>query len=169
MSDKYIALNSNGIQAEVASTVVSTGVTEAGKIVGLDSNGRLDVSVMPVGIGADTNVIVASEALAAGDFVNVYDATGTPKVRKADATTAGKYANGFVLASVAQDGNATVYAEGTNNQVTGATAGRVFLSTTAGGFTSTPPSASGNVTQSIGYAVSATAINFQAGEPVIRA
>ena len=37
-------------------------VADAGKIPGLDATGRLDTSVMPVGIGADTTQAVASEA-----------------------------------------------------------------------------------------------------------
>jgi hypothetical protein len=45
----------------------------------------------------------------------------------------------------------------------------VFLSTTAGLATSTAPSASGNVVQRIGFATSATAINFQSQTPIVKA
>ncbi|NKY48034.1 hypothetical protein [Nocardia cerradoensis] len=167
--NKYIKLDTTtGNLTEQAAVQTSAGAGDAGKIPALDSSGRLDNSMLPVGIGADTATITASEALAAGDFVNIWNSTG-PKVRKADATTAGKEAHGFVLAAVSSGASATVYFEGTNTGVTGATAGPVFLATTAGTATSTPPSGSGNVVQRLGVAVSATAINFEGQPPVVLA
>ena len=122
---------------------------------------------MPVGIGADSKILPASENLAAGDLVNVWTDTGTAKARKADATVAGKEANGFVLAAVTLGQNATVYFDGTNTQLSGLTPGAVYyLSTTAGGVTTTPPSGSGNVVQRVGRAVSATELTFEPGEPI---
>lgn len=162
-SGKIPALNASGILDD---TIINATVTSsANKIPKLDGSGKLDVTVMPVGIGADTAVITASEALAAGDFVNVWNSTGS-KVRKADATTAGKHAMGFVLSAVSNGAAATVYFEGTNTQVTGMTPGDVFLSTTAGLATGTAPSASGNIVQPIGIATSATSINFQYNRPI---
>jgi hypothetical protein len=161
---KYIT-NNAGQLTEVATITTSAGAGDSGKIVGLDSAGKFDVSVMPVGIGADTATITASEALVAGDFVNIWNSTGA-KVRKADATTAGKEAHGFVLAAVSNGAAATVYFEGTNTQVTGLTAGKLFLSTTPGQAVSTAPSASGNVVQVVGFATAPTAMNFQSGTPI---
>ena len=60
-----------GVFTEVAATVTSAGAGNDGDLVALDSSGRLDNSVMPVGIGVDTKTIAASEALASGDWVNV--------------------------------------------------------------------------------------------------
>lgn len=157
-----------GVFTEVAATVTSAGAGNDGDLVALDSSGRLDNSVMPVGIGADTSTISASETLAAGDWVNVWNNSGA-KVRKADATTAGKEAHGFVLAAVTSGNPATVYFEGTNTQVSGQTPGPVFLQTTAGVGGPTVPSASGNVVQQIGVAVSATAVNFERSTPVVLA
>lgn len=168
MADKYI-YNNAGTLTEKAAIDTSAGAGDAGKIPALDASGRLDDSMMPVGIAADTASIPASESLAAGDFVNIWNDVGVTKVRKADATTAGKEAHGFVLAAVTAPANATVYFEGTNTQVTGATGGTVYLATTAGGFTGTAPSAAGNVVQKIGVAVSATAINFEGKEPIVLA
>lgn len=160
MADKYIR-NNSGTLTEKEATVVSAGAGDAGEIVALDNTGRLDQSVMPVGIGPDVSQILASEALSAGDFVNVYNNSGTANVRKADATTAGKQAHGYVLVSVDNGDPATVYFEGSNTQVSGATPGPVFLATSAGGFSSTAPSSAGNVVQRLGVAVSATEINFE--------
>ena len=166
--NKYIK-NNAGVLTEIAALQTSAGAGDAGKIVALDTAGRLDNSFMPVGIGADTASIVASEALSAGDYVNVYDDTGTAKVRKADATTAGKEAHGFVLSAVSSATSATVYFEGTNTAITGQTAGVVYLATTAGVGSTTPPSAAGNVVQRIGFAVSATAMNFTSNQPIVLA
>ena len=166
--NKYIK-NNAGVLTEIAALQTSAGAGDAGKIVALDTAGKLDSSFMPVGIGADTASIVASEALSAGDYVNVYDDTGTAKVRKADATTAGKEAHGFVLSAVSSAALATVYFEGTNTAITGQTAGVVYLATTAGAGSTTPPSAAGNVVQRIGFAVSATAMNFTSNQPIVLA
>ncbi len=155
----------NNVLTEVFGVQASAGATNAGDIVALDDSGRIDNSMMPVGIGADTATISASETLAAGDWVNVWNNSGA-KVRKADATTAGKEAHGFVLSAVTSGNPATVYFEGTNTQVTGQTPGQVFLLTTAGAGGPTAPSAAGNVVQPVGVAVSATAVNFERGTPV---
>ena len=155
----------NGVLTEIFGVQASAGAGNAGDLVSLDDSGRIDNSMMPVGIGADTSTISASETLAAGDWVNVWNSSGA-KVRKADATTAGKEAHGFVLAAVTSGNPATVYFEGTNTQVSGQTPGPVFLQTTAGVGGPTVPSASGNVVQQIGVAVSATAVNFERSVPV---
>ena len=117
-------------------------------------------------IGADTSSIVSSENLAAGNLVNIWNNAGTANVRKADATVAGKEAHGFVLSAVTAPAAATVYFEGSNTGVTGLTPGPQFLATTAGLCTATAPAASGNVVQRVGFATSATKVNFQSQTPV---
>ena len=98
----------NGVLTEIFGVQTSGGAANAGDLVSLDDSGRIDGTMMPVGIGADTASIQATEALAAGDFVNIWN-SGGPRVRKADATVAGKEAHGFVLAAVRNGANATVY------------------------------------------------------------
>lgn len=164
--NKYIK-NNAGMLTEEAAIQASAGAGDAGKIPALDAAGRLDTSMMPVGIGADTASIASSENLAAGDLVNIWNDTGTAKVRKADATTSGKEAHGFVLSAVTSPANATVYFEGTNTAVTGLTPGNQFLATTAGTTTSTAPSGSGNVVQKVGVASSAASLNFEAQQPIV--
>lgn len=161
------ALNASGVLDPTITNakVTSAGAGDAGRLPMLDSSGRLDSTVMPVGMGADTAVITTSEALAAGDYVNVWNSTGA-KARKADATVAGKEACGFVLAAFGSGAAATVYFEGTNTAVTGQTPGAVFLSTTAGQGSTSAPSSSGNIVQRIGFAISATAVNFQSQPPI---
>ncbi len=170
MSDKYL-FNNGGTLTEKAAIQASAGAGDAGKIPALDTAGRLDNSMMPVGIGADTQILPASENLAAGDFVNIWTDTGVAKVRKADASTSGKEADGFVLSAVTSGNNATVYFEGTNTQMTGLTpGGAYFLSaSTPGGVASAAPSGSGNVIQKVGKATSTTAINVEMAEPIVLA
>ncbi len=165
--DKYLT-NVNGVMTEVVAPKVSAGAADANKIPGLNGSGVFDVTFMPPGIGADTQPVTTSEALAAGDFVNIWNSTGA-KARKADASTIGKEAHGFVLSTFASGAVATVYFEGTNNQVSGQTPGVVFLATTPGMATTTAPSASGNAVQRIGFAVSSTTINFQSNPPLVLA
>ena len=164
MADKYIKLVS-GVPTETEATVHSTGATEAGKIIAADANGKLDESFLPTGIGADVAIIVASENLSVGDLVNVFDDSGTTKVRKADAATAGKHVHGFVTASVTSGQNASVYFEGTVSGLTAVPAGDLYLSaTTPGGFTATAPSGTGKVVQRIGVGITSTSLNFEAGQ-----
>lgn len=165
--DKYIYQNA-GTLTEKAAIQTSAGAGDAGKIPALDASGRLDNSMLPVGIGADTATVTASEALAAGDLVNIWNSTGA-KVRKADATTAGKEAHGFVLAAVSSSASATVYFEGSDTGVSGLTPGVQYLATTAGTATATPPSGSGNVVQRVGFATAAASLNFDSGTPIVLA
>lgn len=167
---KIPALNGAGVLSStiVNSIVTSTGAGDSGKLTALDASGRLDTSVMPTGIAADVASIATSESLAAGDFVNIFDSSGA-KVRKADATVFGKHAMGFVLTAFTHPTTATVYFEGSNSQVTGQTAGDVYLGTTGGVSVNTPPTGSGNVQQNVGVATSATNVKFEYNRPIILA
>lgn len=143
-------------------TLINAATTGNSKVLQTLPNGTIDPSVMPAGIGADVKIVVASEALAANDLVNIWNDAGTPKARKADATAEGKEAVGFVKASVASAGNASVYFESRISGLTGLTSGaRMYLSTSPGLATATPPTTAGNVVQYIGDAVSPTEIDFE--------
>lgn len=169
MPGKYLD-NENGILTQKDAVDESAGAADAGEIVKLNADGKIDETMMPTGIGADTSTIEASENLADGDFVNIFDSSGA-KVRKADATgaNAGKMAHGFVKAAVTSGQDATVYFEGTNDHVTGLTPGNVYLGTTAGQATGTAPSGTGQTVQRLGVATSATSINVEFGPPIVLA
>ena len=170
MADKFLSIDGSGNKQEVEAIVSSAGAADDGKIIGLDATGRIDSTMMPVGVVPDTKNLVASEDLSAGDIVNVWDDAGTPKARKADATTSGKQAVGFVLAAALTGVAVDVYFEGVNTQMAGLTQGaKYFLDTTAGGVTTTPPAATGNVLQVVGFALTPTELQFEPSEPVIRA
>jgi hypothetical protein len=165
MADKYIKQES-GMLKEVEATDVSTGTSEAGDVVALNPQGKIDESMLPTGIGADVAVIEASEDLNAGDVVNIYDDAGSPKCRKADATTIGKKAHGFVLAATLTGEDASIYFEGTDDQVTGIPIGELFLSTTPGQVTNLAPSGTGQIVQHVGVGISATSFNFEESQSI---
>ncbi len=167
-ASKFLALVGGRIR-EVIATVASGGAVDDGKIVALGTDGRLDNSVLPVGVGVETKSIVASENLGAGNLVNIWNSGGQFRVRKADATTQGKEANGFVLSSVSSGQTAQVYLEGTITGLAGLLPGRYYLATTPGEIVDVPPSSSGNVVQYVGNAVSTTEITFEATDGVVLA
>ena len=170
MADKYLKIGTGGNLEEVEATVQSAGAGNAGDIPALGADGKLDDTVMPDGIGAETQVWAASEALSPNDVVNIFDDTGTTKCRKADATDATKPGDGYVKAAVELGANATVYTDG-YLPGSGLTVGsKYFLSAdTPGTVTTTPPSGTGNIMQQIGKAVSPTAIKFEPLTPIVRA
>lgn len=167
-ADKFL-YNNAGVLTEKAGA--TTAVANA--IPALDSTGRISTAQMPVGVGPEVKTMPADGALAAGDFVNVYNATGTLKARKADASTTGKEANGFVLAAYDDAATATVYLLGgqSNTQVTGKTIGaRQYLSSTsAGGTQETAPTTAGYIVQYLGKAVATTEIAAEAHDYIVLA
>lgn len=166
MAEKYIR-NSNGYLQEVEATDSSTGVADAGKIPALDGSGRVSQSMMPVGVGADVQVMPASELIGSGAMVSVWLDGTTVKARKADATVPGKEVDGFVLDGANAGNNVTVYFEGRNTNLTGLTPGAMYyLSTTPGEITDTPPSNPGNIVQRVGKATETTSLNFEVSQPI---
>ena len=164
---KFLSLI-NGVITSITAVDTSAGVADAGKLVALDITGKLADTLMPLGVGTDVLVAPASEALAAGDAVNIWADTGTVKIRKANATDATKPAHGFVKAAVESASNASVYFEGVNAQLTGLTVGsRYYLSAaTPGAITATPPAVAGNVVQYIGTPHAVGAIRFEPGPAI---
>jgi hypothetical protein len=139
----------------------STGAADAGKIPALDSSGRFDESLMPLGIGAQVDILPASEALDAGDYVNIFSDSGVAKVRKADNSN-GRPADGFVSEAVASSADATVYPlDGVNAAMSALTPGAEYWLGTAGDVIATPldetdPLNENKISQQIGKALSAT-------------
>ena len=158
MADKPIQLVS-GILTQVEAKIASAGAADSGRVVALDTAGKIDSSMMPVGVVADVKLIVASEAIGAGKYVNIFNNAGTANIRLADNSN-GRIAHGYLLTAVAIAGTGTVYFEGPNTGLTALTAGsRQFLAT-AGGVTATAPVfPAATISQLVGVAISATEIN----------
>lgn len=165
---KYIKRNpTTGRLEEESGVTVSAGAGDVGKLPQFDATGKLDISVLPSGIGSETESATASENLSAGDFVNIFDNTGTKNVRKANGSTPGLEANGYVLSAFTSGAVATIYTDGANTSRTGLTAGvTYYLAATAGGVTATPLSTTGQIHQKIGKASTSTSLIFIDSDPI---
>lgn len=167
-ADKIPSLNGSGVlDATITNAITaSAGAGSSGKLPALDSTGRLDSTFMPVGVTVEVLSVTASEALSAGDWVNLHVSSGN-KVRKADASN-GRQAHGCVLAGVSNGGTATVYLEGSNTQLTSRTFGATqYLSaSTPGAATETAPSGSGQLLQILGTATSSTSSTIEIEQPI---
>lgn len=166
---KIIATNTSGyVDDTIMNASTTGGATKPSVIPKTKVDGTLDETFFPAGIGRDTQVIPASEALSGGDAVNKWVDSGVTKVRLAEQN--GKPADGFVVVPVSSGADATVLTAGANTAVTGLTPGEIYLSATPGKYTSTPPAeGSGMVLQELGFANSATNLDFRRGVPVTMA
>jgi hypothetical protein len=157
----YIDLVSGEQQLKTAINS-SAGAGDADKLIRTDASGLIDASFMPAGVG-ERITVTASENLAAGALVNIWNDT-TAKAREADATDNSKPADGFVSAAVTLGNPASViplYGTQSGGTLTGLTiAAKLYLSTTPGVPTETPPSSAGNVIQFVGFAITATSAFF---------
>lgn len=127
-----------GKTKQIFATTTSAGAADAGKIPALDGAGRFDMSMLPLGIGANTTQATASEAIGAGKFINYWDNAGVFSMRLADNSN-GRQADGYVTAAVTSGAVGTGYPlDGTNAQLTGLTVGTRYWLGTAGGVTPTP-------------------------------
>lgn len=159
-----------GVWREIVATVISTGPANAGDILALDDSGHLDASVMPVGYGADVKVYTASEPLSAGNLINTWLNGSTDAARKADASSEGKPAIGYVLDGAPTGAQVTVFFGRKITGLSGIVTGRrYYLSTTPGAFTDTPVTGAGKVDQFIGTGASPTEIAFEPDDYIVKA
>jgi hypothetical protein len=166
---KYLKIDiTDGKTKEETSVSVSGGPTDEGKIPALDSGGKLDLTLMPTGIGPDLKSLPVGVDVNAGDFVTIYDDAGTLKVKPALADVTTTQCDGFVKETIAAGNPVRIYFEGVNDQISGLTPGdRLFLSNTvAGAVMATPPADPGNVVQFLGRAVSASEIAYEATDGI---
>lgn len=101
----------------------------------------------------NTTALQATEALSAGNLVNIYSG-GMRKASK----TLGREAHGYVIAAVANGAYATPQFDGKITGLVGLTIGPVYLSS-SGGISSTPGAAP-DLLQQVGIALSATEVVF---------
>ena len=165
-TNQFLSKNVNGKTELRTAIETSSGAGDANKIIQTDSTGRIDPSFMPTGIGADTETITVSEPLTAGDFVNIYDDTGRT-ARLADVDN-GRVAHGFVLESVSNGQDATIYKGGTNTALSGLAPGAEYFLTNGGDATTTPAIANpAQIIQSLGYASDAGELVFTFQSPTL--
>ncbi len=141
--------------------VLLGGSGSAYNVPALNANGQLDVTMLPTGVGPDTQTLPATEGISAGALVNVWSSSGTVSVRNADGSTSGKEADGFVLAAVASGSQATVYLTGLNTAVSGLAPGLGYLSdTTVGAVASVGATTAGHTYQQVGVVTAAGVLQF---------
>lgn len=158
-----------GKTKQIIATVTSNGAADAGKIVALNSGGKLDQSLLPPGIGANSVQAVASEAIGAGKFVELWSDAGVLKMRLADNSN-GRAAWGYVKEAVSSAASGAVYRLNTvNANMSGLTPGGDYWLGVAGGVVNTPldPAVdTGKLDQYLGKALSATELVTVEYEPV---
>jgi hypothetical protein len=166
MANKYIEWSdTDQTNKEVEGLVTSSGASDSGKIPALNAKGEIDKTMLP---NVEIKNLPSGENLTAGDYVYV-DSSGD--VRKASGAAAGNAARGYVEDNVTAPANVDVYFDGTNASLSGLTVGdQYFLDdTTPGGITNTAPVGANKIIQSVGWAISATEIPTQFGQPIKRA
>lgn len=164
---KLLAL-SGAKRKEIVPVTSSAGAADGGKIAALDlTTGKWHPSLLPAGVGPEIRSIMTSEALIIGP-VNIYNNAGTLNVRKADATSEAKKADGFVLQSYLSGVLADVYIEdGIISGLVGLTIGaEYFLGDTPGTIVAAAgiPTVAGHIIQPLGKALSATELQFIIGD-----
>lgn len=170
MADKVIFLNTSGNLQEREALTTSSGAADAGKIGALGLNGKFDKSMIP---DLDVQEYEATENIAAGALVNLYDVAGTVKARNADASGGvAKKADGVAPNAIASGATGEVVKD--DALVAGYSgltpAAQYFLSaTTPGGMETAPPTTTGYIAQKVGKADGATSLSFHLGEPIVRA
>lgn len=163
MADKFLKIQ--GGQMAEQEAVTSGGVPNANKIPALGAQGRLDESMMPVGVAPEVVYAECTEALDARDLVNIYaDSTGT-KCRKADRSN-GRRAMGFTLESYGFGESARIHLEGNITGLSARTPGAPQYLSTVGGITETPPSGAGDLLQEVGYAIGEEEVSFEPQQPI---
>lgn len=160
-TQKFITLKNGQKQVETALTE-STGNNDAGKIIALNTEGKVDPSMLPES-QETADILATTENLSAGDFINIYDDSGKASVRLADNSN-GRIAHGFVKASASAGANVSVYTLGlTNANLSSLVIGSRCYLGTAGKAIQTPLNESlasnkGYISQYLGIAKSAQEI-----------
>lgn len=163
-NQKFITVESGNKRLKTA-TSVSTGLTDAGKVMCTNSEGVLDTSMLPKGIGLDVYSAITSVDLTANQLVTIYNNAGVSTVKLADATTVGCEAIGYVKEAYAIGDMAMVYIEGELDLVGATLNTDYFLSNTVvGGITTTAPTSTGSFIQRVGRCYDIGKIRFEMDE-----
>ena len=114
-------------------------------------------------------VVVASETIGEGQFVNIYGVGGDARVRKAFAGNPDRFANGFAPEAIIDGAAGSIFFMGLNaSAAVPDDAAEAWLSdTTPGAFQTSPPTAEGSIIQSLGPAIAGLGIFFTFRERVL--
>lgn len=166
MSTQRVLTRSGANTVELVPNIASAGAGDSGKLVALNSAGNVDATMMPPGVGANTQTVTAVGAITAGQLVNVYSNAGVISMRPADASTA-LQAHGYAPSSVSSAATGSVILGPAEIPgLTGLTVGAAYVLGTAGAPTVTVPTTAGQIVQPVGIAISTTSLNFNPGTPI---
>ena len=161
----------NGVFTQVEASITSAGAADSGKIVALNGSGKVDNTMLPT---AASFTATASEAIAAGALVNLYNNAGTINIRNADASGGiAKKADGFAPNAIASGATGEVdFDNSVISGLSGLTVGAIYYlsGSTPGAITTTPPSTATYIVHRVGKAKSATELIFDvSSSPVVLA
>ena len=174
MANNFLKLV-GGVQTREKTLDSSTGAADAGRIPELNEDGKIDLTMIPAGIGQEFVEVEIGEDLDAGDLVYV---AGDGKAYKAVATGLVSEAQGFVKEDYVLDEEdeegaplAKVYADEFNTYKTGLTVGAVYYLSpdVPGDVTTTAPSVDGQIVQRVGRAKAATILQVEIDQPILLA
>jgi hypothetical protein len=153
---KFFTFNDTSQTFDEVAFISTGGAGNENKAVQTNAQGFIDASMLA---SAEVKVGNASEAITANQLV-YFKADGT--VAKASGAVSGHKAQGWAANSASVGQPVTVYQEGTIGGLTGLTPeATLYLSaTTAGAYTETAPTGSGEMLQVVGVALSTTELNF---------
>lgn len=162
----FLTKTASGVLQLVSGLAISAGVADAGKIPQLNAAGKLDISLIPAGIGEESiSGLTAGAALTAGQFVYIGSAGTVLVASNTSITTA---AQGYVKANHANAAtDVVVYFEGVNSAVTAATIGATYYLGTAGAIVATPPTFAVNtICQALGTATATNTLQVEIARAV---
>ena len=165
----FLRLVAGKLQA-ITAVVTSAGAGNDGDLVALGSDGKLDASLLPSeALSEDSYSLATSENLAAGDFVQIWNDGGTPKLRLADNSNL-REVDGYVKTASTSPAVNTIFLEGVNANQSGMTPGARQYLDTVGGVTETPLvpiTDTGKIHQYLGKAISATELDFEKDDCIL--
>lgn len=163
-AEKYLTLVGTQ-QTLKSSNDVSSGVGDAGKLVALDSTGKLNSTLLPAGIGETSQVFTAAESIAANAVVSI---TSAGTIQNADASTQ-RAAAGFTTSAIANGASGTVFLSGQITGLAGLTPGAKLFVGAAGAVSASAPTTAGFIWQRVARATSATSAEFLPEDPILLA
>jgi hypothetical protein len=155
-------------QIPIGSTVggqYTPGTITAGSGITV-TNGAGSITIAATA-SANTVTLMASENIAAGALINIWNSSGTAKIRNADASTS-RAAQGWAPSAITSGNTGTVtIGNGADSSISGLTIGSNYFLDATGGVTTTPPGA-GNLLQQVGFASDAAVLQVQLGNATQR-
>jgi hypothetical protein len=173
-TQKFITIDSTGKKILRGAVDSSLGSADSGKIVGLNVDGKVDISMIPTAVGKVGCNFTLSEAITAGDWVNVFTDGTDYKVRLADITDSAKVCHGYATATGIAGDSVLIMFEGLNSYLstTGLVNGSSYFLDKLGKAIATPDMTipTSKFVQPLGYCVNidatTLAIRFEQDEVI---